>query len=155
MARGYAPVAVVLLLAVTVVAAASVLTILPSVTERPPADQRGVAVDATADGRVTLTLVAGPELDVRDVDVAISVDGAALDHQPPVPFFSATGFVSGPTGPFNVADDPTWRVGESASVRIAGTNAPTVEAGDAVEVRLVVRGTVVATARTEVTEGTA
>ena len=69
-------------------------------------------------------------------DVIVRVDGDPLRHQPPVPFFSARGFRPGPTGPFNAAADPTWTVGERASVRLASTNHPRIVAGARVTVEL-------------------
>lgn len=68
--------------------------------------------------------------------VRISVDGESLAHQPPVPFFSASGFRPGPTGPFNAAADPRWTVGETATLKLAGTNDPTIEPGATVTVRV-------------------
>ncbi|WP_232703086.1 type IV pilin [Halobacterium wangiae] len=151
MARGYAPVAVVLLLVVTVVAAAVVALALPELSAEPPPN-RGVVAEATADGRVSLTLVSGPEITVGNLDVRVVVDGEPLDHQPPVPFFAARGFHGGPTGPFNVADDSTWRVGESTAFSVAATNDPALSAGADVEVELRVRGRPVAGASTTVEE---
>lgn len=86
--------------------------------------------------RLVLTHRAGQPVDVRRLDVAVRVDGTPLRHQPPVPFFSARGFRPGPTGPFNAAADPTWEVGERASVRVASTNQPPVVAGARVTVTL-------------------
>ena len=151
MARGYAPVAVVLLVAVTVLAAAGVLVALPGLSVDPP-PKRGAVAEATADGRVSLTLLSGPEVDADSLDVRVVVDGEPLRHQPPVPFFAAHGFRSGPTGPFNVAADSTWQVGESATFRVAATNSPTLSAGADVDVELRVRGSVVAVAGTTVEE---
>jgi len=147
-ARAVSPVlgAVSLLVATAVLAGAvgtvALGTTLP--TDRPTAvvDLR---VDADAD-RLTLVHRAGEALDVRKLSVRVRVDGAPLDRQPPVPFFSARGFVSGPTGPFNAADDPRWSVGERASLRIAGTNEPTIAPGERVSVDLVVDGAIVAEA---------
>ncbi|AXG05940.1 type IV pilin [Haloplanus rubicundus] len=86
--------------------------------------------------RLVLTHRAGESVDVRRLDVVVRVDGDPLRHQPPVPFFSARGFRPGPTGPFNAAADPTWEVGERASVRLASTNQPQVVAGARVTVTL-------------------
>ena len=86
--------------------------------------------------RLVLTHRAGEPVDVRRLDVVVRVDGDPLRHQPPVPFFSAQGFRPGPTGPFNAAADPTWEVGERASVRLASTNRPQVVAGARVTVTL-------------------
>ncbi|WP_336036039.1 type IV pilin [Halobacterium yunchengense] len=149
MSRGYAPVAVVLLLAVTVLAAGVVAVSLPSPGGEPPAP-RAVAADATSDGRVALTLLSGPAVDVDAAALRLSVNGDALRHQPPVPYFAARGFYGTPGGPFNVAADPEWAVGETASLRIAGTNAPRPRVGDTVTVRVVVDGRTVATEQTTV-----
>lgn len=148
MARAYAPVAVVLLLAVTVVAASMMALALPSPSGDPPA-QRAITADATDDGRLTLTLVSGDAIDVQTAVVRVSVDGDALRHQPPVPYFAARGFHGAPTGPFNRAGNDRWRVGESGTLRVASTNAPLPERGDTVAVRVLVDGQPVAT--TEVT----
>lgn len=149
MARAYAPVAVVLVLVVTVVAASVLALALPSLPSDPPA-QRGIAADATDDGRVTLTLVSGDAIDVRDAAVRVSVDGDSLRHQPPVPYFAARGFHGAPTGPFNRAGSDQWRVGESGTIRVASTNTPLPEPGDTVAVRVLVDGQPVATAETTV-----
>jgi hypothetical protein len=143
------PVAVVLLIAITVLAAGSVVLVLPQLPAEPP-PKRTISVDASADGRVRVMLRSGPTLDTRHVDVRVAVDDESLRHQPPVPFFAADGFRGGPTGPFNVAADPTWQVGETASVRVAGTNDPVLTAGATLRIRLFVRGHVVAVAKTDV-----
>ncbi|MFB6077649.1 MAG: type IV pilin N-terminal domain-containing protein [Halarchaeum sp.] len=109
-----------------------------------------VAATASADGTVTLTHRSGRPLDVRTLDARVSVNGRSLDAQPPVPFVGARGFAGAPTGPFNAAANATWTVGETASFRVASTNAPALHAGDSVVVRLVRDGRVVATARTRV-----
>lgn len=140
---------VLLLLCTAVLSGAIGAVVLGSDVDATPAPS--VAVSATANAntdRVLLLHRTGEPLDVRRLDVRISVNGTALDRQPPVPFFSATGFRSGPTGPFNSADEPTWTPGERASVRLAGTNAPTLSPGDAVTVRLVSDGRTIAVART-------
>ncbi|GAA0268135.1 type IV pilin [Halobacterium noricense] len=149
MARGYAPVAVVLLLAVTVVAAAAVATAVPALPGDPP-PQRAVDADATSDGRVTVTLLSGEPLDTRSATVRVAVDGEPLAHQPPVPYFAARGFRGGPAGPFNVAADSSWTVGETASLQVAGTNSPDLRVGATLTVRVLVGGHVVAVAETTV-----
>jgi hypothetical protein len=143
------PVAVVLLVALTVLAAGSVALTLPQLPGEPPA-KRGISVQATADGRVSVTLLSGEAIDVRSVEVRLAVDDESLRHQPPVPFFAAHGFRGGPTGPFNIAADPLWRVGETAGLRVAGTNQPTLAPGTTLRIRLLVRGHLVAVAETEV-----
>jgi hypothetical protein len=148
-ARAFAPVAAVLLIAVTVVAAAGVLALVPAAPGEPPAP-RGVDAEVAANGTVRLTLVAGSAVDPGSLSVRVRVDGEPLARQPPVPFFSAAGFYSGPTGAFNAASDADWRVGETVSFRIAPTNRPVPGAGDTVRVTLVVRGQVVGTGETTV-----
>lgn len=141
-ARAVAPtVGVVLLVAVTVVLAATVGSVafasVPKATEASPTTATPVALSVSVSGdRLTFTHRAGPTLAVDELTVHISVDGTALDHQPPVPFFSATGFRPGPTGPFNVASDGQWSVGETASVRLASTNSPSLDGGTGVTVRV-------------------
>lgn len=124
-----APVAVATLVLVTVSLGAGVTwlgTAAPA--EPPPRVALGLSVDGETD-TVALTHRAGDALDVRRLRLRITVDGDPLVHQPPVPFFAATGFESGPTGPFNRAADPRWDPGETAAIRIAGTNAPAVDPG--------------------------
>lgn len=95
----------------------------------------GLSVDGD---RLVFVHRAGDALDVRRLSLVIRVDGEALDHQPPVPFFAAPGFRGGPSGPFNLASEPGWEVGERASFRIAGSNSPTPEAGARVTVTVFV-----------------
>jgi len=102
-----------------------------------------LSADATTN-RVTLVHRGGDALDVRRLSLRVSVDGTSLRHQPPVPFFAARGFRSGPTGPFNVASDPRWTAGESASFALARTNSPGLSPGSDVTVVLVSGGRVVA-----------
>ncbi|SEO54449.1 flagellin N-terminal-like domain-containing protein [Halogranum amylolyticum] len=144
---------IALLLLVTVVLAATVgavaLASVPAETATPT--PVALAVSASdADDRLTFTHRAGPTLAVDELTVRVSVDGTPLDNQPPVPFFSATGFRSGPTGPFNVASDGGWSAGETASLRVASTNSPALEPGHRVTVRIAVDGNVVAQLSTTV-----
>ncbi len=150
--RGVAPIGVVLLVAVAVVLAAAVATMaLGMTTALPDGSATTAAVDVTADGdRLTLTHRSGDRIDVRELDVRIRVDGEPLANQPPVPFFSATGFKPGPTGPFNAASNDDWTAGESASLTVAATNDPAFRPGRTVEVRLIVDGRTVTTAETVV-----
>lgn len=130
-------VAAPLLVGITVVLA-GVVGVL-ALDHGPPEyrEPRVLSAEASADGEVALTLDSGPAIDVSAVDLKVSVEGDPLDHQPPVPFFSATGFHPGPTGPFNSATDPGWEAGERASFQVAGTNSPSLEAGDTVEIEVV------------------
>lgn len=141
--------AVVLLLAVTVLAAGTVAMTLPAPDGEPPAP-RAVGVDATADGRVTLTLLSGPPVDVDAAELRLSVAGDPLRHQPPTPYFAARGFDGAPTGPLNLAAANTWTVGEAATLRVATTNRPRPSVGDSLTVRVVLDGHTVATAETTV-----
>ncbi|WP_257300997.1 type IV pilin N-terminal domain-containing protein [Haloarchaeobius sp. FL176] len=153
-ARAVTPVVgIVLLLALTLVTssvvAVGMLDLAAGQTASPQA-----TFDATADastGRVTITHRGGEAIDVDELELVVTVDGEELRWQPAVPFFSACGFVSGPTGPFNVAADQRWTAGESGSFVIAATNAPTPSARDVVVVTLVVEGRVVASVRSVAT----
>lgn len=136
LARGSAnTLGVVLLVAVTVVAAVGVGTATPTLGDPPPQAALSLSVDGPA---ITLVHEAGDALDATTLRVVVSVDGAELTHQPPVPFFSTRGFEPGPTGPFNSAAEATWTAGERAGFTVAGTNDPVPEAGDVVRVRVYV-----------------
>ncbi|MFC7167350.1 type IV pilin N-terminal domain-containing protein [Halospeciosus flavus] len=139
--RALAPaVGVVVLVGVTVLLAATVGSFALAASPTPStATPVALSMTVTGDGTVVLEHGPGPPLDVRDLRIRVRVDGEALRHQPPVPFFAARGFVSGPTGPFNVAADSTWAVGERATFRIAGSNRPSVAVGDRVVVHVVER----------------
>ncbi|WP_313691536.1 type IV pilin N-terminal domain-containing protein [Halorarum halobium] len=101
-----------------------------------PADPAPVASLSLAidDGALVFEHGGGDTLDVRTLHLRVSVANEELTHQPPIPFFAARGFVSGPTGPFNVADDPRWSAGERARVEPAGTNEPAIRPGVTVTV---------------------
>lgn len=135
MGRGVSSVvAVAVLLAVTVVAGAAVGTVVSTDTaERVPAARLSLSVDASAD-RIALTHEGGETLSVENLELSVRVGGEPLAHQPPIPFFAATGFESGPTGPFNSAADANWSAGQRGSVRLAATNGPSIDPGDRVSV---------------------
>lgn len=149
--RAIAPVAGVLLLAITVVLAGGVVTAALGAPGEPvePAPTTSLSLSATGD-RVTVTHRGGDALDASELDVRVSVDGEPLARQPPVPFFSAPGFRPGPTGAFNAASGGDWRVGGSASFRVAETNDPVLEPGRTVAVEVSVDGRPVATLETAV-----
>lgn len=105
---------------------------------------------ASADGTVELVHRGGPPLDAEEIRIVVSVDGEPLAHQPPVPFFAATGFHGGPTGPFNPATGSTWQVGETASFRVAGTNEPSLAADRTVTIEVYSDGRPVAAAEATV-----
>jgi hypothetical protein len=135
-ARASAPLPAAVTLAVAVVVGAAVagtLVGLPVDRRAPPT----VAMSLSAEGdRLALSHRAGAPLRTTDLRVRVVVDGTPLAHQPPVPFFAARGFRSGPTGPFNPASDPEWSPGETATLRVAGTNRPGIDPGDRVAVVL-------------------
>jgi FlaG/FlaF family flagellin (archaellin) len=137
--RGFAPVAVVVLLALTVALAGVVGAAVVGGVASAPADPTATSLSLSVDGEtVRLLHRGGDEIDVRELRLRVSVGGERLRHQPPVPFFAAAGFESGPTGPFNAAADPRWTAGETASFAVAGTNDPAPVAGATVRVRLFV-----------------
>lgn len=120
------------------------------VDRTPPTDApEPVVLSASANadtGWVVLVHESGPPLDVRKIEVRIAVDGIMLEHQPPVPFFGASGFHGSPTGPFNYATDPDWELGEPAGLRIAGTNDPQMVEGATVRIEIYRAGLRIATA---------
>lgn len=138
-------VAVALLVLVTVGLAGVVVAGLGAVAPAEPAPRAALelSVDAGAD-RVALTHRGGDALDARELRLHLAVDGTPLSHQPPVPFFSTRGFRAGPTGPFNSAADPRWTPGETASLRLASTNAPALTAGARVRAEVYTAGHLVA-----------
>jgi len=149
MDRATSPVVgVALLLALTVVAATAVGTAALALEppSRPPVASFSLTVDADTD-RLILRHRGGETVDTERVGLRVSVGGVPLEHQPPVPFFAATGYRSGPTGPLNSGADPRWSAGERATLRLAGTNAPLPERGDRVTVRVVVDGASTGTLR--------
>lgn len=151
--RGVSPaVGVVLIVALTVMLAATVGTMVlgTAAPDRGTAVRLSASADAGAD-RVSVTHEGGGAIDVGAVDVTIEIDGESLDHQPPVPFFAATGFVSGPTGPFNSATTDAWTAGETATLELASTNDPRIAAGETVTVTLTDGDSVLATVETTAT----
>ncbi|WP_158855160.1 type IV pilin [Halorhabdus sp. CUG00001] len=125
----------VLLVAITIVLAGTVGAVVftPDVEPSIPATRFSATADASADS-ITLTHEGGQALDPDTLDVRITVDGRSLDHQPPIPFFAATGFESGPTGPFNSATRGNWTAGETGVLELATSNAPLVSDGASVEI---------------------
>ncbi|MFB6094562.1 MAG: type IV pilin [Halanaeroarchaeum sp.] len=152
--RGVSPVlGSVLLLVIVLVLAAVIGTTVADVGDaavETPTDPRAMSVTADASGRVTLVHEGGPPIDVAAVEVRVRIDGRPLARQPPIPFFSASGFSPGPTGPFNSASDDEWSVGEAGSFTIAGTNAPAVVPGSTIAVTIVDDGGTVARATASV-----
>ena len=151
-ARGLAPLAGVVLVLVTFCLAATVSgAVLASGHGVSDGLSPRVSLSLAVDGdSLAVTHRGGDALDVTALRLVVTVDGESLAYQPPVPFFSVRGFRSGPTGPFNSAANPRWTAGETASVRVAGTNQPALEAGETVTVRVYVDGALVAEASTRI-----
>jgi len=150
-ARGTAPLIGGLLVVALTVILATVVGAAMLGGASPPEPAPTAVVDLTVEGdTLRFTHESGDPLDVRALSVWIAVDGEALDEQPPVPFFSASGFEPGPSGPFNSASDSEWSVGETASLRVAGTNSPQLKPGSTVSVRLTTDGKTVIRAETQV-----
>lgn len=140
---------IALLIGITVALAVLVAGIGTGVPTPTATSEAAIDVTVTADAdRITLVHRGGTALDVEALSLWIAVDGEPLDEQPPIPFFSATGFRPGPTGPFNAATDGRWAAGQRASVRLASTNAPTIDPGDQVTVRLLEEGDPIVTETT-------
>lgn len=133
---------VVLLLAITLLLAGVfglyVLTFEPNDTS-PQARIAG-EINTTTD---TFVFVheGGDPIDVHMLTVEIVIDDEPVRHQPHLPFFSQSGFHSGPTGPFNSESENIWKPGESASFVMACSNEPKPTEGTTVEVHLTVDGT--------------
>lgn len=138
MTRAIAPIiGTLLLVGVTVGLAALLGTVVVGVT--PPEGVAFVVLEVAVDletNEIILTNHGGATLDVGSIEVRILINGTPLEHQPPVPFFSAVGFRAGPTGPFNTAADSSWEPDESAKLRIASTNSPQLRSGALVTVEL-------------------
>jgi FlaG/FlaF family flagellin (archaellin) len=134
--RAFAPIAAVCLLLLVVVLGGGFAAIVTSAAD--PIDPAPTAsLSVTVEGStVTLSHEGGDPIDVSDVRISVRVDGEALSEQPPVPFFSASGFEPGPTGAFNSAGTTTLSAGDRASFSIAGTNDPVPTPGATVEVRI-------------------
>ncbi|MFB6132888.1 MAG: type IV pilin N-terminal domain-containing protein [Halanaeroarchaeum sp.] len=154
--RGVSPaVGTVAMVLVTVGLVVAGSTVVGSSALDPPEATSPVMLSVSVDdsGRIELSHDGGPPVDVGTVSVHVVVDGRPLEDQPPVPFFSASGFASGPTGAFNSASDDRFEVGETTSFTVAGTNAPTIEAGSSVTVDVRRDGRILARAETSATGG--
>ena len=100
-------------------------------------------LEADADrSELTVEHVGGDSINVTDLELKLAVNGDRLEHQPPVPFVGADGYRGAPSGPFNPKADSEWRVGETATLRVAGTNDPTIRSGDTISVTVIVDGTI-------------
>lgn len=149
MSRAVSSVVGTVLLAAIAVLAATTVGVVANVDPGAvtPTARLSASADAGAD-RIALTHVSGDTLAVSELSLTVTVDGEELDRQPPVPFFAARGFESGPTGPFNVASENEWAAGETATLRLASTNDPTLSSGSRVEVTVATDAGVVASVET-------
>lgn len=149
MSRGLSPVVGTTILLAVAVGLASVVGLgVLDVAASEPGPRAHLSLDADAGtDRIALTHTGGDDLPVGPLRIEIAVDGELLAEQPPVPFFAADGFRSGPTGPFNTATAGAWSAGETAAVRLAATNDPLIDPGDVVTVDVYHGDTVVAELR--------
>ncbi|WP_224448002.1 type IV pilin [Haloprofundus salilacus] len=127
-------VGIVLLLFVSIGLAASVGAVALDHAQMSSDGARAVLSLTVSDDTLRFVHRGGETLDVRRLDLRVSVDGAPLAEQPALPFFSEWGFRPGPTGPFNSAADARWSAGETASFAVADTNDPDLTAGSSVTV---------------------
>jgi len=144
MSRGSAPVVgVVLVTFLAVVLAVAVGAVVTTTTsETPPAAKLALTADAN-EQEILLAHEGGESLTVSELTVRIEVDGTDLAQQPTVPFFASEGFRGGPEGPFNDASDDEWQAGETATLRLASTNAPAIEPASTVTVVVATDGAVI------------
>ncbi|WP_336325495.1 type IV pilin N-terminal domain-containing protein [Halovenus sp. HT40] len=134
-------VGIILLVAITVIGAATVgLAVESTPRTSPELASFELAADAESNS-LTLTHRGGDPIDLTETAVHVEIDGQSLETDPPIPFFAATGFESGPSGPFNAASPNMWRPGETGRVQIASTNDPQLMPGSTVTVRIVTDGT--------------
>lgn len=134
--RAVSPVvAVVLLVVITLVLAGTLgLAVLDVSPDEPTRATFTLSSDSTTQ-TITITHRGGRALDPASLRLHIAIDGDPIAHQPPVPFFAAEGFMSGPTGPFNSAYTGQWVAGQSASIQLASTNTQ-FRAGSVLSIRL-------------------
>ncbi len=144
MSRAVSPVVgVLVLIALTVVLSATLLSAASvGMSEPAPTVSLALSIDETTD-RIQLTHRGGDELDIEELDVFVTIDGEELQYQPPVPFFAAEGFESGPNGAFNSASSDTFRAGETTDFSLAATNDPEMREGVTVSVQITVRNSVI------------
>ncbi len=141
-------VGVVLLISLVLVGAGTISLVLATEPPGPtPMSSFELAVDADTD-ELSITHRGGESIDLTETRILVEFEGRRLVHQPPVPFFAARGFESGPGGPFNSASDNSWRPGETGTLELASTNSPALTPDSTVTVRIVTDGTEIARLRT-------
>lgn len=137
MARGVSSViGVTLLTLVTVILAVSVGVIATADSPEPTPSARFSSEVSAAEQRISIHHDGGDSIPMAAIDLRIAVEGEPLAHQPPIPFFATEGYVSGPSGPINPAGSDEWTAGKTASLRLAKTNEPHIEAGAAVTITI-------------------
>ena len=151
--RSLTPVVGVLVLVAMTVALAVVVAFVAadvgSLESAEPSSTASIELTASADdGELAFEHAGGDDLDVRELTLEVAVDGDPLEKQPPVPFFAADGFHGGPTGPFNPETEPIWTTGKRATLQVAETNDPVIEAGSEIVVTLIVDDRRIATLET-------
>lgn len=135
----------VLLVGVTVLLATSLAFGLSSLPSSSPAPDVSVVGEFDGDERaVTLVHRGGDPIELDNLEILVEVDGVPLEHQPPIPFFSATGFAPGPEGVFNLESDSSWEAGEAGTFSIASTNDPVPTAESELQVTVVVQDQTIA-----------
>lgn len=127
----------VILVGITVATAAVVGAVVLGEAAALSGPPPTASFDVTAeDDRISISHEGGDAVNVTTLRVEIAVDGEPLAHQPPVPFFAAEGFHGGPSGAFNPEAGDEWTVGETTTLRVAGTNDPALTPGARVTVEL-------------------
>ena len=124
-------VALVTLLAIAALSTGAIAS--PLAADSGPSATFAVAANADCQ-QISLTHEGGESVRVSALEITVLVDGVELSHQPSVPFFAAEGFLSGPTGPLNEQSPDVWRAGETATFRLAETNAPAMTEASTVTV---------------------
>ena len=136
--RAVSPVlGVILLVALTVITAGVIalfVTELPDMREPPVVTMEGT-VNAS-DNTLTIVHTGGDSIAVDELALHVTVDEEPLTYQPPVPFESARGYSTGPSGPLHSWGSSTWEPGEESRLQLAGSNEPlpTAESRVAVEI---------------------
>ena len=136
--RAVAPViGIVLLIVVSIVCAGVIVLFVTDI-----ADLRStptVVIDGTVDtseNNITLVHTSGDDIPVDYLDLRITIDGVPMKYQPPVPFDSATGFSTGPSGPLHAWGDDTWSPQQESVIHLAGSNEPLPDPDSTVEVSI-------------------
>lgn len=142
--RGIAPIVGVLaMLAVVTTLGGVVAAVVPAMADEPVNAQAAIDIETEQDEDdwvLAFIHTGGEPLDLEDVELVISVNGIALEHQPAIGQLNQRGFKNGPTGPFNPSTPDRWHVGERASLTFLSSNDPTIAAGDTIEAQFYLDG---------------